>query len=191
MGEGKTSILQDAGYDTRHVGGSGRSMEFYRRSVSAGHGTMRAATSWEYFVSAMVGIPIGLLLFWTLKLWMVPIPIEFYTRGAEPEIVTAGDQVLVQWTAVRTDECRSVVYRTLIGPDGRLVLFEPQYIAAKPLGPEIGEYMFNIPNFGVPGPMHYRVKTEFFCNWVQEIFGGSVLPLSDIEFKYTTAKGRS
>ena len=126
----------------------------------------------EKWFALAIGVPIGVLIFYLYQLWTAPIPVETYERTVEPIRVTAGTEVRVTWTGRRVAECSSVTYRTLIFPDGRLSMFAPTYSKKKPVGENVAVFTFTVPELTTPGRLIYRVRVQYFCNWVQEKLGG-------------------
>ncbi len=140
--------------------------------------------NWHKLIAPSLGIPIGLTIFYFYRLWMVPIPIEVFERHVTPNQVTAGTHVTVTWKEIRTNECNSVTYRSLVASDGTTIIFEPTKYALKPIGHSSGGFTFIVPEFVAEGDLKYRVKTQFFCNFVQEWLGGPWLPLQDLTLQY-------
>ena len=145
---------------------------------------MRATTKEKLFVLG-VGVPLGLIIFYFYKLWMAPIPVDYYDRIVTPSQVTAGTEVTITWNTVRNAYCDRVIYRKLVASDGRVVLFEPKFAFAKPLGASTEVFKFTVPEFSSTGPLIYRVRAEYFCNFVQRYLGGTILPFSDAVLHYS------
>jgi hypothetical protein len=138
----------------------------------------------EHGVPWVIGIPIGLAIVWAIKLLNAPVPIEIFERKADREFVHAGEEVTISWIEVRKAECSSKIHRQLITADGKIVLFEPINSPVKEIGKNEDSFSFAVPPLASEGILTYRAKSQFFCNWMQDLFGGPVLVLPDVHLKY-------
>lgn len=138
----------------------------------------------DLWFAPLVGVPIGLLLCYFYWLWSVGLPVIMYDRTVDTRRVTGGSVVTVTWNGLRREECASIIYRTLILPDGRLSLFAPMRNPRQKAGLATAQFQFNVPELSVPGTVVYRVRVQYICNWVQEYLGGPILPLPDIRLDY-------
>lgn len=137
-------------------------------------------------IPAFIGFSVAAFLAVIIYAWRYPIPLEYFQRSAHPTNVYAGEIVTISWSERRNHWCDSIVWRKLIGTDGRIITFEPTLNEPKPVDVELNEeYQFHVPSGFAPGPLIYRATAEFRCNVVQRLIGGHVFVLPDIIFNYT------
>lgn len=145
----------------------------------------RRKTRNEWIGPISVGIPIALMIVWTIKLYQEDAPIAVYERALSKTVVTSGDEVVSFWKETRNATCDSIVYRQLITADRKVIDFLPQKVQGREVGEGLpGSFTFTVPPLATEGELIYRVRSEFFCNWVQRLFGGPILPLQDLKMTY-------
>lgn len=117
-------------------------------------------------------------------LWYEPHPIAHFQRTAWPTEVHAGEVINIRADVLRSKSgCASIVTRTWHDEIGQIVgepyIFENPGIDA---GSELYASTATVPLEALPGKIVMRTSVNFRCNFVQEIAGGTVLPLHDIVF---------
>jgi len=110
-------------------------------------------------------------------------PIESFNRRVYPVEVTPGMIVTVESDVIRTKRCSSHVTRRWINNKGDTFVTEEQAIPLLPEGREHFLAKLQIPLVRYSGVLTLRTEVEFKCNIIQEYFGGTILPLSDVTFK--------
>jgi hypothetical protein len=136
-------------------------------------------------IPACLGMIIAGVIFYAFIAWSNPAPVEYINRKTNADIVQAGQVVTVYWKEMRRDQCSSITHRRLIAADGTITEFEPTKKPERPAGVELaGNFSFKIPPGLRSGPLTYRVRVEFKCNWMQRTFGGHEFVLPDFVFTY-------
>lgn len=137
-------------------------------------------------INASIGTALAAGAFWFLTMWLAPQPIAAFTRWASVVDVKPGQEITIYSHNERRGGCDSIIWRSLISADGKVVLFEPFQTPVRPGGTDDQEFTFNAPSSFSDGPMIYRVHSEFRCNAIQRWLGGQMFVLPDIIFNYRT-----
>jgi hypothetical protein len=113
-----------------------------------------------------------------------PAPIAFYSRTVVPQIVSGGQSIIITSNVQRTKKCSSTVHRSFIDSSGRVASFDPLEVGPVDVGTEQFRAEVVVPQGMAPGPLTYRVRVDFHCNWFQDLFGGVPFVLPDIVIEY-------
>jgi hypothetical protein len=123
----------------------------------------------------------GIMLY---ALIVEPVPVLNYTRNYSTLNVRPGDTVSVSAVVNRASSCSSTVARQWIDVQGNTVgEVTEEDTATKAAGVE--EYFdeITIPKDVLPGPLRFRVKTMFYCNFMQRLLGlGATFVMPDVIF---------
>jgi hypothetical protein len=134
---------------------------------------------WQHATGATVAI----LLFYLLALFKAPVPIEHFTREYNTLHVIPGEIVQVVSYVQRTDECYSTAVRTWIDEGGNTIHLDMFEVGELPAGIEEYRREVQIPTNANTGVLRMRVKSVFYCNWLQRMLNmGSTLVLPDVLF---------
>jgi hypothetical protein len=130
------------------------------------------------------GAVVALLVLSPFALLVEPNPVLSYTRNYSSLDVQPGEIVSVTATIERASACSSRVYRQWIDVQGNTIGdIAVEHIRDLPAGEVDYFAQFKIPETVLPGPLRYRVKTTFYCNFLQRVFGiGADFVMPDVIF---------
>lgn len=83
----------------------------------------------------------------------------------------------------RSDACSSTIQRTWLDQNGNIILITTEEIPWLDAGHESYNAKVTIPDNAQPGILRQRVKTIFYCNWLQRFLNiGSEFIMPDVIF---------
>ncbi len=135
-------------------------------------------------VQHLSGALIALIVLSPFALLVEPIPVLSYTRNYSTLNVLPGETIGVTATIERASACDSRVYRQWIDVQGN-TLGEITVELRRNLPAGVEDYFdqVQIPDNVLPGPLRYRVKTRFYCNFLQRLLGiGAEFVMPDVIF---------
>lgn len=142
--------------------------------LRARYGTWRKTT-------AIVGI--WFLFFMAVSAYYEPLPISGVVRHFSNMIVEPGETVAVRYDAIKKREgCVAKIDRWWIDVSGNIIASNET--ETRNLDKEDIEYrgLVVVPLIANRGVIRLRSKVEFFCNGVQQAFGGPKVVLPDAYF---------
>lgn len=135
------------------------------------------------FASHISGFLAASLLFWLISLIQQDHPVLSYDRHYSANTVYAGQQVMVSSDVERSDSCSSTIQRTWIDQNGNVLLVTTEERVWLEAGHEPYKTEVQIPVNAEPGVLRQRVKTIFYCNWLQSLLNiGSEFVMTDVIF---------
>lgn len=135
---------------------------------------------WQHLTGAGIAFP---MVYVTIP-YRTEAPIDSFTRTYSKLHVQPGEIVHISSTVKRTDTCSSTAHRLWIDESGNVFEDEMFDLPSVPTGVEQFERDVKIPVSAKSGFLRMRVKTVFYCNWLQRLFStGPTLVLPDVIFE--------
>jgi hypothetical protein len=122
--------------------------------------------------------------------WILePAPSFKYNRTVLTPYVEQGGYFKLEIDVYWTKTCYSKLYRNIIDGGGTIIPFERE-VRSNTLGQHHFEISVKIPKDATPGPARWEVRTEWFCNPLQNYWPKSV-DLEPINFTIVPVGGMS
>lgn len=135
-------------------------------------------------LSHFSGIFVGCFLVYLLVLLYQDHPVTAYERHYSSTDVHAGEVVAVTAEVSKSRACASTVQRIWLDQSGNILLVTTEEQEELSAGLAPYRRMVQIPKNAPEGILRQRVKTIFYCNWLQRLLNiGSEFIMPDIIFQ--------
>lgn len=130
------------------------------------------------------GAIIAIVIVYLISLIQEGHPVLSYDRQYSHNVVEAGQVIYVKSDVDRSHACSSTISRTWIDQNGNILLQTMTEVPYYKAGHEQFKAHITVPANAQSGILRQRVKTVFYCNWLQRFLNiGAEFIMPDVIFE--------